>query len=215
MVKQIPPIFAEAILNSIRMIYTKCAELGLRCNDPPCVITPLLKCLGYNEYQIRRFWATFEDLGNGIVLEIYRYSLARFNLVISYRKETVMHLRHKCIPLDEIDCRRLGSECIKTPHSHALYIYIDGRVENTVARLNVIRILYFLYSKNPRVVDELMEALRGVIWNRGNVLELYDKVLSGLRIGSSVLKLILPLVPSNVEELLRLSPILRRILNRS
>ncbi len=211
LVKKIPPLLAEAIVKSIRRVYSKCAELNLKCTDPPCVISPLLKCLGYNEYQVRRFWSILESLGSSISLEIYRHSLAHFNLVLSYRKETVMHLRNNCIPLDEIDCLRLGSECIKTPHAHALYVYIDGRIEHTSIRVNVIRALYFLYLKNPRIVDELMNALIDVIWERGSPLKLYNMVLSALNIGSSILQLILPIVPGNIRDLLRLSPILRKI----
>jgi len=211
MVKQLPPMFAEAIVNSIRKIYSKCAELDLRCIDPPCVITPLLRCLGYNEYQIRRFWAFFENLGSNISFEIYHYSSARFNLLLSYRKETIMHLKESCIPLDELDCQRLGSQCIKTPHSHALYMYIEGRMENTGIRLNVVRVLRLLYLKNPKLTDELMETLMGIIWRRTSILELYDKILEALRTGSNILRFILPFIPNTLKDLLELSPILRRI----
>jgi len=211
MIKQLPPLFAEAIINSIREVYLKCTDLDLRCTDPPCVITPLLRCLGYNEYQIRRFWSLFENLGSNISFEIYHYSSARFNLSLSYRKETIMHLKGGCIPLDELDCQRLGSQCIKTPHSHALYMYIEGRMGNTSIRVNVVRVLRLLYPRNPKLTDELMETLINIIWRRTSILELYDKVLEALRMGSNILRFILPFIPTTPKDLLELSPILRKI----
>jgi len=213
MVKQLPPLFAEAIVNSIRMVYSKCVELNLECIDPPCVITPLLRCLGYNEYQIRRFWFFFENLGDNVNFEIYHYSSASFNLLLSYGKETIMHLKGSYIPLDELDCQRIGSQCIKTPHAHALYIYIEGRMRNTAIRLNVVRVLRLLYLRNPKLTDELMETLINVIWRRTSILELYNKVLEALSTGSNILKFILPFTPSTLKDLLELSPILRRIAN--
>lgn len=213
MIKQLPPMFAEAIVNSIRKVSSKCIELNLRCTDPPCVITSLLRCLGYNEYQIRRFWSFFENLGSNISFEIYHYSSTRFNLSLSYRKETIMHLKESCIPLDELDCQRLGSQCIKTPHSHALYMYIEGGMGNTSIRLNVVRVLRLLYPRNPRLTDELMETLINIIWKRASVLELYDKILEVLRVGDDILRFILPFTPNTLKDLLELSPILRRIAN--
>jgi len=211
MIKHLPPLFAEAIVNSVKEVYSKCVELGLGCIDPPSVITPLLRRLGYSEYQIRRFWHFFEGLGGSIAFEIYHYLSIRFNLLLSYRKEMVMHLREECIPLDELDCQRVGSKCVRTPHSHALYIYIEGRMRNTTLCINVVRVLRLLYLRNPRLTNELMDVLINVIWKRTDISELYDRVLKTLRLGSDILQFILPYIPTTLKDLLELSPTLRRI----
>lgn len=211
MVKRFSPLFAEAIVNSVRIILLKCIELNLKCTDPPIVITPLLRCLGYNEYQIRKFWSFFENLEGNIGFEIYHYSSAHFSLSLSYRKKTIMHLEESCIPLDELDCQELRSQCIKTPHSHALYVYIEGKIGNSSIRLNIVKVLYLLYLRNPKLTDELIETLINIIWKRASIRELYDKVLEVLKVGNDILQFILPSIPITSRDLLKLSPILRKI----
>ena len=207
---KLTPLIAEAIIRAAKKTSSTCMELGLHCYDPPVVISPLLRCLGYNEYQVRRFWRYFEE-GGEINVEVYRYLEAQFNIISVYKKETVSHIRYSCVPVDSLDCHKLGSECIKTPHTHALYLYVDGRVGNAEIRMNIIRLLSLLYSIDRRVVDSLLDSILDMLWNRINVEELYNRVLDALNLGDHVLRVALPLKPDSKEKLLQLSPILRRI----
>lgn len=212
--ERLPPLFAEAIVRSVKRVLLKCAELGIRCRDPPSVITPLLRCLGYNEYKIRRFWSFFEGAREGLRLEIYRYFSVSFALSLVYRKETVTHLERECIPLDDLDYRKLRSQSIRTPHSHALYVYIDGRIEDSGMRLNVISALRLLYLRNPKLVNELLDTIIDIVWGRAAVSELYERILEAIGTGEDVLQLILPSMPTTSRDLLKISPILRRIQGR-
>lgn len=204
------PIIVEAIIRAAKETSTTCMELNLHCYDPPVAISPLLRCLGYNEYQVRRFWRYFEE-GGRIDVEIYRYLEAQFKIISVYRKETISHIRHSCVPVDLLDCHKLGSECIKTPHTHALYLYVDGRVGNAEIKINIVRLLSLLYSMNRRVVDKLLDSILDLLWNRVSVEEFYDRVLEALNLGDHVLSVALPLKPNSREKLLQLSPVLRRI----
>ena len=208
--KKLPPLFAEALVGSVKSIVLKCAELGLRCANPPCATTPLLRSLGYNEYQVRRFWSFFEDIGS-LRIEIYHYHAAHFYLTLNYEKETIMYLEENHIPLDDLDCQRMGSRCLKVPHSHALYMYLEGGVGGAFTHANAIRILALSYLKNPRLVEELLNKIRHVIWRQEEIQELYDVVLKILLENIGILKYILPLIPNTKEKLLKLSPFLRRI----
>lgn len=210
MAEKLPPLFAEAIVNSVGKILSKCVEMNLKCMDPPSVITPLLRCLGYNEYEIRRFWSFFEKNKGSLSFEIYRYSSVKFSLSFIYRKEAVMHLREDCIPVDELDYQRLKPQCVRTPHSHALYMYIEGEIGDSHMRLNVVNALYLLYLRNSKIVDKLLDTLIDIAWGRAKTSELYEKVLEAIGIGSDVLKFILPSIPTTLKELLKISPILRR-----
>ncbi len=207
---KITPLIAEAIIKAAKKTSSTCIELDLRCYDPPVVISPLLRCLGYNEYQVRKFWRYFEE-GGEIRVEVYRYLKARFDIISIYRKEATSHIKRSCVPLDAIDCHRIGSDCIKTPHSHALYLYIDGKIGNAGIRINVIRLLSLLYAMNRRVADSLLDSILDIIWGRASVHELYEKVLKALSLGDEILGVALPLKPDDKNKLLKLSPILRKI----
>ncbi len=207
---KITPLIAEALIKAAKKTSSTCMELNLSCYDPPVVISPLLKCLGYNEYQIRKFWRYFEE-GGKIKVEIYRYLEAHFEIISIYRKETISHIRHSCVPVDAIDCHKIGSDCVKTPHSHVLYVYVDGKIGNAEIRMNIIRLLSLLYAINRKVVDRLLDTILDLVWNRVSVDEFYDRVLETLKLGDNILGVVLPLKPNDKNQLLQLSPILRRI----
>ncbi len=205
------PWIVEAIIKSAKRVVEDCIELGLKCLDPPATITPLLRCLGYNEYQARKFWAFFENLEKPLEVKIYKYLSIEFKLLIAHRKEIVMHLKKGCTPLDELDCRRLHKECIKTPHAHALYVFLEGRVEEDYIRLNIIRLLKLLYEKYPDKTRKILDILVEAAWDHRKINEVYSIILEILRTESELLKLIVPLIPLSINELVERSPILRRI----
>ncbi|GAB6148742.1 hypothetical protein JCM10135_12840 [Stetteria hydrogenophila] len=212
--KGIPPLFIEAVARSAGHVSLRCAELGLRCMDPPSATSHLLRRLGYNEYQVRRFWLLLGRAGGGLGVEVYRYAPVSFTLVLRYRKGPVAHLRGGCLPLDSLDCRVLGSRCVKAPHSHALYIYLEGTLEGSgdaMLRVNAVRLLSRLARRSRRAVESLVDAVVDAAWGRAGASSLYEAVLEALRLGRGLLRHVLPLLPGTVEELALFSPALRRL----
>ncbi len=165
--------------------------------------------MGYNEYFVRSFWEAFEKL-EYFKIPVYRFSDIEFDLLFIYRRETLVHLRDECIPIEEIVCHRHRLDCIKAPHTNALYIYIEGDYRGRVfVRTNILRVLRLLNiwrSEEPyRLIEMVRRALRGEVERD----EIIRHILNLLRSRRDILHFILPKIPGDSEELLMFSPILR------
>ncbi len=201
--------FIDAILRSIRLVLDKCIELDALCFDPPATITPLLYCIGYNEYFVRKFWEVFEKLGE-FSFTIYKYYGIEFDLVLHHKLGTVMHLRDECIPVEDIVCIKHRLDCVKAPHTHMLYIYIEGRHEGRVfVRTNVLRILRLMNIWRKDSPYKVLELMHKVLYGEEDLSRLIIYLLKIILSNEKILSYILPKIPLSNDELKILSPLIR------
>ncbi|MET1159806.1 MAG: hypothetical protein ABWW65_02485 [Thermoprotei archaeon] len=199
----------KIVLKSIELVVRACILRDIKCYDPPFLTSPMLRhYFNYDDYAIKRFWRFFKDLGE-LSFPIYRHRYVAFVLKIVHVKELVCYERSNYIPLDPSICSS-GEEYVKVPHSHALYMYIEGRLgKRVVVRMNIVRLLDLLYIKDKELPFKLLRILTGIIDGRYTISDLEKIVLDILQRCSNTLKYVLPVIPRNHEELVKLSPLIR------
>ncbi|MEB3816709.1 MAG: hypothetical protein LRS46_02030 [Desulfurococcales archaeon] len=197
----------EMLTRSAQVLARCCRDLKLQCRDPPLTTTTLLFSLGYNQYQIREFWQTLEDIGE-LSYEIYRWGGAVFIIRLLHVTGPLRETRcgdYK-IPVDLLDSKRVYYEY--APRAHQVYVYVEGGYSGVGLKINVARILSIMAVNTPKLLDSLLNAVIDEAWGRGRGLP--GIVASLLHSWGDTLKFILPRIPRSQGELLALSPLLRR-----
>ncbi len=201
--------FYKAVLRSIPVILNACSVYGSLCFDLPATTSPLLRCLGYSEYFVRRFWAVFDELSN-LRIPLYTLRNTSFTLHIVHRKEGIPHIEGECIPIEDIVCFTHKLRCVRSPHTHALYLYIEGSYSGRIfVRTNVLRVLRVMNVWREQAPYQFIKLLDDFLDGTAGVDDLLRFVFDTLIDNKRVMSLILPKLPLSTEELLKLSPLLR------
>lgn len=199
----------EMLLKSIKAIVESCKALGLECRDPSATTTSLLKSLGYNVYQIKRFWDDIER-ANHKVLVLYKFRNSEFGLKFLVDEGPIYEavVRNKLIPLDENDLKKIKAYLF-APRGRRLFMRLVGGSGGYID-INLIRILILVERKSPGTLQELIDAIEKYL-KTGEVKILKRITLNLFHNFKDILSLVLPNLPENLELLIRLIPLLRRL----
>ncbi len=208
----------EIIINSSYSIAKKCVELDLSCRDPPAVTTGVLYSLGYIQYHVRRFWRNVRDsLGN---YTLYKYHDAFYELSLGLETDGLYYLplEDLAMPLDPLDKelilrKRMDYEF--APRAYQLYVYVEGYYHNHITiRINLIRILTFLIKYHGQEsLDYAIHCVKQLVWKQDKscLQTIYRDIVLDTHI-HGILGVVLPKVPRSFNELLLVSPLIRRVL---
>ena len=214
---RIGPLEGELLLRAASVLYEKCMELGLSCRDPPLATSRFLYSLGFTQYRIRKLWSALSKQHSYNII-IYKYRNSTFKLALTYERGPVNHLYLDglYLPIDDIDSSQHSHmSIVRSPKAHKAYVYVEGEIsEHINININVIRVLVLLSRSGARnLVNRMLDEVREVLWGRGENLE--NILLNIIKYRNErILEVLLPKVPRSRDELYKLSPALRRILNR-
>jgi len=160
--------YLQLILDGIKMQVSLCSKLNLWCIDPPALTSGIIRSINkMSDHAIENFWKYIEtNLVAKTPLEIFKVNGIKVLLILQHMKTHVEYSRKYGIYLDELDCYvgKSGLECIKVPSTHVLKIYIIGTYNDEVRfKLNAIYILKTLQKIEPKIFNELMDSIKGVI----------------------------------------------------
>ena len=206
----------KAVVTGLRDIAKLCASNHrLHCIDAPAFTTTFLRSRGFGEYVIRRIWRAAHDrsvMGGQV---IYRYEGMVFRLRPRIEHGTAFHDARTMTPLDRFDCAMLGNECYEVPHCNSFYIYVEGELGHASIRMNVSYLVGLLARTRSGFLSKFLEFANRIIERPRDEFEaiaiLIDEVLSVLKDEDKLLGFILPFVPRNVDELLHVSPLAKKL----
>ncbi len=210
---------AHAVLDGLLLIVRLCtSHRSLHCLDPPVFTSPLLRRLGYGEYDIRRIWREGErrSASGGVV--VYECCSSRFTVKPVVRHEPAYHHRATMAPVDPIDCRILGDDCVEITHSKKFFLYIVGNVEDNYLKMNVAHLIVTVARSEPGKVVEIIETARRIYGDHGGTpkpelaVKLVEDVFEIVEERRHILEVLVPRIPSSMDELFRMSPIARLII---
>lgn len=213
----IKPLQIEVLINATNILVHSCVRRGLDCRDPPLATTRLLYSMGYTQYLIRSLWKTLSKIHGDVTL--YKYKGALYNLSIIHGIEPSCMLGENglFIPLDDLDATRLkhgGHVCLFTPRTHVVRVYLTGSIlEHVGIKINIIRLLYLLAKEaGLRKVERLLSELKELAWE-GNLGVVEKELISFFKYKkyAKIISFFLPFIPHDGEELLKVSPILRKL----
>ncbi len=204
--------FAEIVLESIRRQVLNCITLKLYCRDPPAVTSiTLRKIFQLNEYKVRKFWKICKRL---CCKEIKIFSLndVEYYLKFVYRKGSIFYIKPDVF-LDHLDCKSMNtSACREITNINLLYLYIKGRIEGDEININVIYVLKKLAEEDPKLLNELFNRISAFInhCTFTHLIILAKYVLYVVNRYSHILKAFLGYIPREWDELVMLSPPLKK-----
>jgi hypothetical protein len=208
-----PPrrLHLEMIARSTIAVARCCTLSRLGCRDPPAATSRVLEWLGYNQYQVRSFWAALAGRSSAS-LEVYRYHGTTFRLEALYkpgplRSAPLAWEGFEC-PLDSLDAE--GIPYSFAPRAHRLYLYITGGIGASEVHVNVVRLLRLMEASRPGVLGELEDLVVGLIWSKIDPAEAASRLAGVIAAWTRPLSAILPRVPDTGTLLERLVPPLRR-----
>ena len=206
----------KAVVIGLRDIAKLCASnYRLHCIDAPAFTTTFLRSRGFNEYIIRRIWRAAHDRSVTGGQVIYRYEGIVFRLKPRLEHGTAYHDARTMTPLDRFDCSILGDECYEVPHCNSFYIYVEGELGHASVRMNVSYLVGLLARTRSGFLSKFLEFANRVIERPRDEFEaiaiLMDDVLSVLNEENKLLGFILPFVPRSTDELLRVSPLAKKL----
>lgn len=206
----------EAVVTGLRDIAKLCASRHrLRCIDAPAFTTTFLRSRGFGEYTIRRIWRAAHDPNVSKGQIIYKYHGIVFRLKPRLEHGTAFHHADTMTPLDRIDCLSLGDKCYEVPHCNSFYIYIEGRLGYASLRINVSYLVGLLSRTRSDFLTRFLEFADRVIKRPRDEFEaiavLVEEVMDVLESEDKLLSLILPYVPRSLDELLRVSPLAKKL----
>ncbi len=206
----------RAVMTGLHYIARLCAyQHQLHCIDAPVFTTTFLRSRGFNEYTIRRIWRAVynRDVIRGQVIYNYRGVVFRFKPRPEHG--VAYHDAKTMTPIDRIDCMALGDECYEVPHCNSFYIYVEGELGHAFIRINVTYLVGLLARTHPDFLAEFLDFIDRVLERPRDEIEaaaiLINEVLSMLREENKLLSFILPYVPRSLEELLRVSPLAKKL----
>jgi hypothetical protein len=210
----------RAVIDGLMLISKLCYnDRRLQCLDPPIFTSPMLRRLQYKEYDLRRLWRVAKKRSmrsRQSPIVIYDCCGAHFEIVSLVRHEPAYHHKQTMTPVDLVDCRILGEECLEVTHSNKFYIYIQGRIEDNYLKINVAHLIALVARSSPDELETMLSAARRFLEaDTHEKLELVVKIMQTLsKIISErehIITAILPKIPQSLEELSRVSPIVREM----
>ncbi|MGC8566984.1 MAG: hypothetical protein ACP5M8_04975 [Caldisphaera sp.] len=205
---RISKMFLESSTDCAKTILKNCIDKKIRCRDPPLATSRLLRIIGLSEYQERNYWKIARDLIKQPKFILYKFGAVEFSLSFEVKTEKIYHING--IPIDYIDCRLLNKECKVTNKGYTFYVYLIGKIEKSYIKSNSVNLLNILSMYNKDIVLGLLDSIRSSISNGPAGLEsLIENILWILKI--STVDLILPKIPKSIPELLKYSPMLRKL----
>ncbi|MEB2836777.1 MAG: hypothetical protein GSR80_000728 [Desulfurococcales archaeon] len=141
-------------------------------------------------------------------IEIYKFRRASFRLRIVYKRAPLREVQcvEVKVPIDPADSEGLYYEY--APSAHAVYLYVEGGFSGVGVKVNAERLLRLVAERDPDLLDELEGSIIKQAWGRGDVENAVLRILRGWH---GLLDNVLPRVPRILDDLLRLSPVLRRL----
>jgi hypothetical protein len=206
----------DAVLLGLRDIAKLCASTpALRCIDSPVFTTTFLRSRGVGEYSIRRIWraAKQRSVQGGQVL--YHYYDTVFVIRPRVEHGIAYHHADTMVPVDKIDCLALGEKCYEVPNCNSFYIYLQGRIGHSSIMMSASYIIGLLSRTQPEFVSSILEMGKEAIYNVRRTKESLPRmlltVLGLISREAHLLKMILPFVPQSLDDLLRVSPLAKKI----
>ncbi|MGC9210525.1 MAG: hypothetical protein ACP5FT_04605 [Acidilobus sp.] len=200
----------DDLLTATESLLQACSTMNLRCRDPPLVTTRLLQHLSLTQYRQRVLWKFLEEL-SGQRFEIYKYVRAVFTISVTVERKKLLHI-DGWVPVDFLDCRANQARCTVSPRGSAAFAYLEGTVEGSQVKINLINLLRILDMVKPQASREIVRAARNLLWG-SDVESSLERIVD--LTSMDVMKIVLPKVPSNPKDLLQLSPLLRASLKRA
>ena len=211
----------RAVIEGLRLIARLCrSDARLQCLDPPVFTSPMLRHLGYGEYEVRRLWRIARRrslLSKGSPIVLYDCCGARFEIEPIVKHEVACHHRSTMTPVDYVDCRILGEECFEATHANKFYLYIRGRVEDNYLKINLAHLIALIARSEWDRLERLLLAAQHLLEaGAAERLELAADIIGNIsrmvEERSHVIEAIPPKMPRSPSELARTSPILREIM---
>jgi hypothetical protein len=206
----------KAVLLGLRDISKLCASMhSLRCIDAPVFTTTFLRSRGLSEYSIRRIWraAKQRSIQGGQI--IYHYHDTIFVIRPRVEHGIAYHDADTMVPVDKIDCLTLGDRCYEVPNCNSLYIYLQGRLGHASIMLSASYIVGLLSRTRPSFLSSMLEMSSKAVYDFHEtskfLLNMLSAVLDLLNREAPLLRMILPYVPRSLDELLRVSPLAKKI----
>jgi hypothetical protein len=210
----------RAIIDGLTLVVRLCySNSRLQCLDPPVFTSPMLRRLGYGEYELRRLWRIARGRSTTArrkPVVLYNCCSARFEIEPIVKHEVAYHHRQTMTPVDYVDCRVLGEDCLEATHANKFYLYIRGHVEDNILRINVAHLLALIARRSWGEVESLLRNARRFL-EADNVekLAVVSEMIEAIsRIAAErrhIIEALVPRVPHSLHELLRVSPAAREV----
>jgi hypothetical protein len=202
-------ITIEMILNSVKTVVGSCTALGLDCRGTPVASARLLRSLGYNVYQVKRFWEEIESLDRSRV-PIFRSSVAEFDVRFLVNEGPLYEIvfKGKIVPVDEADLKKIGNY-IFAPRARKLYLRLIGKAEGYID-INLVRVLSLAEKRMPGITSRLSDSIEAYI-RKGSSKYINNVLVDIIKNFRGLLRLIIPEFPKDVISLKSLIPFLRRV----
>jgi len=199
----------DMMLSSLNTLVRSCVAINLECRRSPTTTTRLLRRLGYNTYQVKRFWEEVELLNHNHI-PVYKSSFAEFDVKFIVDEgplyETVVG--KYIIPIDENDLSRVGRYMFASK-AHRLYLRLVGRAGGYID-INLVRVLSLAERRIPGLTSMLADSVRSYLRDE-DTSKLEEALLQVFESFGEVLSLIIPSFPRSLSSLRNLIPLLRRI----
>ncbi len=200
----------DMILDSVRMVVDACVGLKLECRKVPATTARLLRSLGYNAYQVKKFWEDIEPL-NYRLIPLYKSGLAEFDIKIVVDEgplyEAIFRGKY-FVPVSEEDLNSLDNYLF-APKAHRLYLRIAGRAGGYMD-INLVRIMLLAERKFPNITTLIIKAIRRYL-REGDVSGLEEVTRHIVKNFGGLLSIVIPLFPKTPLSLREFIPLLRRI----
>ncbi len=205
--RDIVRIVVRGLLDQTRL----CIDLDLKCIDPPTLTSGMLRRYGVSsDHVVLNFWNKLSKiLEKSNRFEIYRSRCISVNLVLIHRLSKVRKLVEHDAYVDPLDC--IDKVCVVAPHSHVLKTYLEYRCCTGLRiRWNLVSLLRLVASRDPSFL-ECVESFAQDPTSIDRVLNIAQCVLRLLNTYRRPLMHVFDRIPSNLQELVKVSPFLRKI----
>ncbi|MEM1526780.1 MAG: hypothetical protein QW775_03580 [Ignisphaera sp.] len=204
----------KIIINSTYVQTLNCIRYDLHCLDPPSVTSGMLDRYGIETYAKKlSFWKTVDIIiskYNNIALFKGRFGV--FELSLNHDIEEVYKVENSDIYVDSLDCNYLN--CVATPRSHTLRIYLEGMYgERVILRINIVTLLKLAIVENPYFRECLDEFVVNPL-SLETITRLANCALGILSKHKSIYELLFSKHAKNATDVLKHSPFLKKYLIR-
>jgi len=206
--------FLLAVVAGVRQQVLKCIEYGVTCRDVPAVTSTFLRrTLGFSDFRVRRFWSLATRFAKRTYV-IYEHGDAKYWLLPEVHRSFLFATPNYDFFMDVFDRREhFRGRCVELTNVPSLYIYLVGRVENDVIKINALYLLSLIARKRPDCFERLMGFAESLARGSGGEADFQGIVecVADLLSSWGYLKVFVPFIPATIEALLIKCPFLREI----